>query len=331
MYSFAPYTGEYESQWDQFVGTDSINGTFLHSRNFLNYHPESCFADCSFLIFKGNHLAAVIPACVVTENSGKIFSSHAGSTFGGLVIHRKYYTASNVIEMIQGLEDALKADDYKEIRMKITSDLFSSEKSDLLQYALSYCGYGSYGELSTYIDFECYKPDIRENFGHGQKENLRLALKNGLTFKKLDSDGDIACFYAVLSKNLMKFNANPVHRLEELLDLKRNRLKDIVDFYGVFFEGRMIAGAMTFQFDSVIHTQYLAADSDYSARRPMTCLYYNLIETVRENGFKKLSWGISTEKRGRILNGSLLSFKESFGSKYILNRGFYKILRYAEG
>jgi hypothetical protein len=301
-----------------------VNGTFLQSRNFLNYHPKDKFVDNSVLLFKGNVLAAVVPGCHMDDEDKKTFSSHAGSTFGGPVIHKKYYDALSLIEMIKTLENGIKEKGFEKIILKITPDLFCKEKSDVLQYALMYCGYNIYSELSTYIDFNAYKQEIKTNFSHGQKENLKYSLKYALGFKKLTNDREIYLFYKILEKNLIKFNTRPIHTIDELLDFKNNRLRDIVEFYGVYFEERMISSAMTFSFDIILHTQYLVSDYDYIKYRPITYLCYKLIELALQKRYKILSWGISTEKRGAILNESLLSFKESFGSKYSLNRGFYK-------
>lgn len=319
-----PFRQKYEQEWDRFVSEDAVNGTFLQSRNFLNYHPKERFVDCSCLMFKGDKLIAVVPGCVVNDSENKIFSSHSGSTFGGLVIHKKHYYASYVIDMIKMLESYLQNNGFTKCVLKITPDLFCKEKSDLLEYALTYCGYDSYSELSTYIDFDDYNKDFRKNFSHGQKENLKYALKKGMRIKIMSSDDAICEFHDVLVKNLLKFDTKPVHSKEELMDFKNNRLKDIVDFYGVYYEEKMIAGTMLFKFGQTLHTQYLAADAEYYEYRPMTFLYYNLIELAQNSGYKKLSWGISTEKQGTVLNESLVAFKESFGSKYALNKGFYK-------
>lgn len=327
MFTVIPFEDRYEQVWDKFVADDAINGLFLQSRNFLNYHPKGRFIDSSCLIFDREKLVAVVPGCVINNDNKKIFSSHPGSTFGGLIIHRKYYDATNLIEMIRTLEHHLLSSGFQKSLLKITSDLFCKEKSDLLQYILTYCGYSSYCELSTYIDFDEYNPDILANFNHGQKGKLKQALKKQMCFKRLESDEEISIFYTILSKNLLKFNTKPVHSMAELIDFKNNRLKDIVDFYGVLCEDKIIAGAMLFKINLVLHTQYSATDVNYSEYRPMTYLYYKLIDLAKNNGYRKLSWGISTEKQGTILNEGLLTFKESFGSKYVLNMGFYKVFQ----
>jgi hypothetical protein len=318
------YEDKHELEWDRFIQEDAVNGTFLQSRNFLNYHPKERFVDNSVLLFDGNTLAAVVPGCIINDEGKRIFSSHPGSTFGGPVIHKKYYSALNIIEMIKALENKLKEGGVEKILLKITPDLFCKEKSDVLQYALTYCGYSNYSDLSTYIDFETYKQDISTNFDHGQKGKLKQALKNDMLFKKIDTDENVCVFHSILEKNLMKFNVHPIHSVKELFDFKNNRLRDIVQFYGIFFGSEMIAGGMLFDFGPILHAQYLSMDYEYIKYRPMTYLYYKLIELAIQNGYKTLSWGISTEKKGSVLNESLLSFKESFGSKYSLNRGFYK-------
>jgi hypothetical protein len=324
VYTIFFYDDSYETQWDNFVYNDSVNGTFLQTKKFLNYHPKERFIDKSILLFKENVLIAVVPGCSIDDEGRKTFFSHAGSTFGGFVIHKKYYDAVNIIEMIKFLENKLREGSFEKIVLKITPDIFSKEKSDVLQYALAYCGYDDYYELSTYIDFETYKQDISDNFNHGQRGKLKQALKNDMCLKEINNDEEISSFYDILKKNLLKFNIFPVHSIEELLDFKNNRLKGIVKFYGILLKNKMIAGGMLFDFGSILHAQYLSVDYDYIKYRPMTYLYYKLIELASQNGYKILSWGISTEKRGAVLNESLLSFKESFGSKYSLNRGFYK-------
>jgi lipid II:glycine glycyltransferase (peptidoglycan interpeptide bridge formation enzyme) len=228
--------------------------------------------------------------------------------------------------MLKTLESLLQDYGFGKILLKITPDIFAKERSDVLQYVLGYCGFTSYAELSCYIDFDNYNKNLSANFSHGQKENLKYASKNDMLFTIINSDEEICIFYDILKSNLLKFNVKPVHSVEELLDFKNNRLKNNIIFYGIFIENRMISGGMIFNFGTVMHTQYLATDYAYIKYRPMTFLYYKLIELAQQNGYRILSWGISTEERGTILNENLLTFKESFGSKYALNRGFYKTL-----
>ena len=117
----------------------------------------------------------------------------------------------------------------------------------------------------------------------------------------------------------------PVHTIEELYDLKFNRLSEYIDFYGVIYQGKLIAATMLFKFNKdILHTQYFASDSEYSNMYPMNFLNYNIIKLAYDNNYKKLSFGISTENNGLYLNESLATFKEDFGLTYSINKTYFK-------
>ena len=139
------------------------------------------------------------------------------------------------------------------------------------------------------------------------------------------SDDEIELFYDVLSDNQKKFNKTPIHSIEELLDLKNNRLKDIVQFFGVYSESELIAGSMVFCFDkNVFHTQYLACRQDQTDTHANEFLYKHLIDEAKKSGFAKLSFGTSTLEGGKVLNKSLAQFKEGFGTTAYVNRTYRK-------
>lgn len=51
----------------------SCNGTFLQTRNFLNYHGNK-FKDTSFAIYKGQGtIVAVVPACLIEIRDKRYF------------------------------------------------------------------------------------------------------------------------------------------------------------------------------------------------------------------------------------------------------------------
>ncbi|ARD67577.1 GNAT family N-acetyltransferase [Eubacterium limosum] len=329
MFIVEKYKDFEEKEWDDFVLNDSVNGTFLQTRRFLNYHPKNRFEDNSLIIKdKKGTIAAVCPACNIKENGYKVFYSHKGSTFGGIIIRRKYYISNKVLEMIDLIDQYLGDKNYEEITLKITPSLFSKESPELLEYCLENRNYNEYAELSTYIDYYSYKEKITSNFTQGKRTNVNNGIKEGLSFQRLNDDDKIRNFYEILCQNLHKYKTNPVHSIEELLEFKNSSLKDICQFYGVFKENEMIAGGMVFYFEqtNVAHTQYLAAKEEYATLSPSTFLYYGIIKEMKEKNICKLSWGISTEDKGKILNEGLIKSKEAYGSKYSLNRTFYKSL-----
>lgn len=326
MYDIIAYCEDYESIWDKFVMEDSVNGTFLQTRRFLNYHPVGRFQDVSLLIYDKGKIVAVCPACVVMEDGKKVFFSHKGSTFGGLIINRKYYHAEKVLQVVELLDSYLRINEYGKCFLKITSDLFARESSSLLQYCLQNRNYQSYMELNSYIDLDLISGSVLDYFDRNKKRNIEKCEAHSLTFRRLTSDEEIENFYRLLKKNLEKYELKPIHTVDEIKEFKNNRLIDETEFYGVYRGGEQVAGGMMFVFaqTNTIHAQNLSADYTFTEYSPITYLYYKVIEKAKMDGYSKLSWGISTENQGKDLNLSLIRNKESYGSKYSLNTVYYK-------
>lgn len=322
------YDSTKEKEWDEFVINEAINGSFLHTRNFLNYHPRERFKDSSLLLYEEHKIIAVIPACEIEEDDMKVFVSHKGSTYGGIVIHRDYYKAERLISIVEVVDLYLK-EKYDKVILKITPDLFCIEKSDLLQYVLSYHGFSSYSELNTFIDLDMVNDDVIDIFDRNKNRNIKKCIEHNLSFRDLVQDSEITTFYDLLKINLSKYNLTPIHTLPELLDFKNFRIPNNVKFCGVFDGEKMMAAGMLFVFDNVnvIHAQNLSADYTFKEYSAITFLYYKVIEMAKKDGYKALSWGISTEEQGKILNTGLIRNKESYGSDYQLNRTYYKDYR----
>jgi len=328
MMEVTKYEVQHLDAWEHFVKRpQSLNGTFLHSRRFLSYHPENKFTDNSLLIYRKDKLAAVVPACVMFEDGKKIFFSHKGSTFGGIVVSKDNYNIRDMCDIIAALEDYLSKNGFDSVYLKNTSEIFSERNTELIDYLMFYHGYIELKELSLYIDFNLYdRVNPENNFSKLRKRKIKTALNNGLAFRKL-YDEELPVFYEILSQNLRKFDVEPVHTLTELVDFKKERLKDIVLFFGCFLEEKLTASAMCFDFyGDCLHTQYLCMDYDYSGFGAMDFLDYNMIQYAMDNGYKRFSFGICTEKNGRVFNQSLAEFKESFGCSYVNNVTFYKNL-----
>ena len=79
--------------WDAFVDL-SRNGTFLFRRDYMEYHRDR-FHDFSLIITSGGRLSALFPA----NRDGDTVISHAGLTFGGLILDGRA-TVGRVVAMV---------------------------------------------------------------------------------------------------------------------------------------------------------------------------------------------------------------------------------------
>lgn len=329
-YIIRPYDDSQACKWDAFVMSHAMNGTFLHTRRFLHYHPEGRFQDASVMVYNGQELCAVVPAAAQTVEGRLMLRSHPGSTFGGPVIGPELLRAPKLTELVADLDAYFQQQGFAGCEMKLTSDLFSTLPTDALQYALYHAGYTDELEIAAYLPIEGKTHEaLVADYSFNKRYDLKKCEKAGLIRRALHTHEELSTFYELLCWNLQKFSAKPVHTLEELIDFHDARLKDEVAFIGIFDGARMVAGAGLFYFAQthVLHTQYLATAPDVKGYVPSTALYDGVIRTGLERQARAVSFGTSTYDRGRVLNRGLIQNKEGYGCLHSLNRIYTKAYR----
>ena len=301
---------------------ESVNGTFLQTRRFLNYHPHGRFKDASFLLESSGTIVAAFPGNL-TESGEWV--SHQGSTFGGPVISKNFYTAERVLHIMECAEKYLKSIS-KSARMRPTSILFTQDSTALLEYVLEHHGYMRQTELSAVCTLDASK-DPLDNCEKTCRSVFRKSQPFDLVLRDM-TDEEIPEFYRHLCISKAKYNTKPVHTLEELLDLRHNRIADELKFRALWMRDAnktkgetFVAGMMLFDFKqaNVRHAQYIAPNEEISEFHPTTAMYVYVMREAVLDGFGKFSWGISTENCGEYLNLPLFKFKESLGAKAALN------------
>ena len=320
MYEILPYSPELDKRLDHFVECESVNGTFLQTRRFLNYHPTGRFTDASFALEKSGTIVAYFPG-VAKEQT---FVSHAGTTFGGPIIAKSFYSGSRLLEILKEADQHLISR-FKNIRFKITPAIFAEESPDLLEYMLEHMGYTRHTELSSY----CILQSGVDPLENCDKECRRIFKKSeieGIRFGNLEKTEDFETFYHFLEISKSKHNVHPVHTLLELYDLKDNRIPDHIRFRGIWDNDTLVAAMMLFRFEKTktIHAQYIAPNPDYEKFQPTIALYVRVMREAALEGYQKISWGISTENGGEFLNENLHRFKESLGAKASVNAFYTK-------
>lgn len=316
------YENKYEEAWDDFVLNDSINGNFLQTRNFLNYHPEERFKDASVLFIKDDKIAAVIPANEV--DGGMTLLAHQGSTYGGLIVGKEFANSTNYDWIFGEMVDHFKEKGYRRVELRMHSWLYSpdAKHNELCEYYFQLNGFTVRSEIGFCIDLNSIEEGFESGFEKLKRRKLNKAKKQGLTFGKLSSDDDVREFYSVLMENMKKFDTTPVHTEEEILDFKNNRLTEVTSFYGVYHDNKMIAGSMVWNFcdKKVFHTQYLASLHDYLDLCPNEFLYSSMIQAAKNEGYRYLSYGTASLNHGTIYNESLGMYKEGFNTDSYMNR-----------
>ena len=99
-----------------------------------------------------------------------------------------------------------------------------------------------------------------------------------------------------------------------------DRFPENIHLFAAMKDGEMIAGTVVFEYDSAVHTQYMAANEEARQIGALDLAVATVLEKYRENK-RWLDFGISTEHGRVFLNEGLISQKEGFGGR----TGVYEI------
>ncbi|OQS22120.1 GNAT family N-acetyltransferase [Chromobacterium violaceum] len=306
-----PYESIHREAWNAFVYKSKMP-CFLFDRDYMEYHSDR-FKDASLIVFKGKEIFALFPC---NSANGNIYS-HQGLTYGGLI----YDIDAHAVEVIctfKIIADYFKERDFKKIVYKAIPYIFHVYPASEDMYALNVLGAKIYRrDISSVIEL-----GKRPKLSDSRKSTARKSEKIGASISILTSDKEVSDFHGLLTSVLGKFNTKPTHSLSELL-LLRSRFPENIKIYGVTHQEKLLAGSVIYDFDQVVHTQYLATSEEGKKIGALDFLLKSLIEEMYRDR-KYFSFGISTEADGIYLNEGLIRQKEGFGGRGVVN-DFYQL------
>ncbi len=159
--------------------------------------------------------------------------------------------------------------------------------------------------------------DLRHalSWSKGKRQNVAKAVKAGATVRRTH---DFQGFDALLREVLVRHNAPPVHTAEEL-QLLASRFPDNIHLYGAFLpeSEALMAAVLVFDCGNAVHTQYMASSTVGREIGALDLIIHHLQKDVfASRDF--LSFGVSTEGGGYVLNRGLMAQKEMFGARAIV-------------
>lgn len=294
------YSAEHKAIWDRFVA-EAKTPLFMFKRDFMEYHADR-FVDASIMFYEGDTLIAVMPA----SQKADTLSSHGGLTYGGLLLSQKV-KAGAVLDCFEALKGFSAQHGFEKLIYKAVPYIFARHGAQEDLYGLFRIDARlSRRDLSSVI----YLND-RMKLSKGRKWLIARAKKNNLVAAP---SADWEGFLGLLSGALEKHDAVPVHTAPELIHLS-SLFPEQISLMAVVHEEKMLAGALLFKFENVVHTQYLATSEEGKELGALDCLIESCIQKSQSDGFDYFSFGISTEDQGRYLNTGLIAQKESFGAR----------------
>ena len=310
MITIEKYTAQSKHEWDDAV-RNSRNGTFLHLRDYMDYHSDR-FADFSLVARDGENIVAVLPAC----RKGNTLYSHRGLTYGSWLVPLRHFDATTMMEVWEASVQFLQDEGIEEIVYKPVPHIYHRYPCEEDLYTIFRAG-GVLVEsnISTTIDLDEPLP-----FDRGNKRNVNLALKSGVEVKE---SGDWQGYWDVLDALLMeKYDRHPVHSLDEIL-LLHSRFPENIKLYTAMLGDEILAGVVMYYCgNEVAHCQYIASTEHGRELKALTLLFDNLIKKSSQAGYRYFDFGISTENGGLYLNEGLVRQKCRMGGRGIVYQVF---------
>jgi len=302
------YQPDYLFEWNDF-NSKSKNGLFLFHRDYLEYHDDR-FVDHSLMISKNNKIICLFPA---NETNKEIYS-HGGLTFGSLIMSFDL-KATEVLEIFDLIKKYYSELGFEKIIYKAIPSIFHKYPSDEDLYALFRNDATLIRrDISSVVDL---KDKIR--FSETKRQSVTKCIKNEII---ISENEDFKEYWTLLTDVLSKFDTKPVHSLEEIEHLKASFPKNI-KLFEARKEEELLAGIVIYDYEKVVHTQYMANSQEGRKIGALDFINNSLItEVFKDRNY--YSFGISTESQGKHLNSGLIQQKEMMGGRGIA-LDFYSI------
>lgn len=305
-FSFCAYHAGHQATWDRLVQC-ARNGAFMFQRAYMDYHADR-FMDASLMIHRGRELVAVLPAHRHESQPGPSLVTHGGLTFGGVVLAPNM-GAQDTIELMQALIQHLRQQGWTQLIYKPMPHVFQRQPSEADVHALIQMGaHCIRSDLAHTLDLARRPP-----LSKGRRHALGKARKQGLVVKPIE---DLGALWPIIQGVLQaRHQASPTHTECEMTHLRAQcpQIECLGAYVSMDEDSPLLAGAVSYRFDHVLHTQYLAATEVGRQCGALDAVIMALIDQASVD-CRWLSFGASTQDQGRTLNAGLAQQKESFGA-----------------
>lgn len=299
------YTDDDRGRWNDFVAT-SANGTFLHRREYIEYHGDR-MTDSSILIEKeaNGRLVAILPA----NREGETLVSHRGLTYGGLIVGQRHLPDIEVERMIDSVLDLCRHIGIRKLIYRPVPHIYHRVPAEADIYALLCKG----ASLTSAATSAIITLQGRRLSNESMRQAAIKARREGLTVRRTDA---LHPFYEMLTTNLAeRHNARPVHSLGELEQLRAQFPENIIPI-GVFTpKMEMCAGILLYYTDTAVRTQYIASTETGRSLGAIPLAIDELRDELTAEGYDFIDMGTSIDPATGLIDPGLSSQKYSLGAR----------------
>lgn len=291
-------------EWNRFVH-ESKNATFLHLREYMDYHSDR-FTDSSLMAYNDGKLLAILPANRVDST----LYSHQGLTYGGWLMPLKHFNVTNMLAVWEAMKEFLPSIGINSLIYKPSPHIYHKYPAEEDLYAI-FRHNGSIIETNVASSIPL---DNALDFNYTYRKAVNTARNNNIL---ITEEQQCNRYWHLLSSLLQeKYDTNPVHSLSEI-SLLKERFPENIRLFTASVDGRILAGVLVYCTHTVAHAQYIASNEEGRSKGALPLLFKHLISTVFAD-MKHFDLGTSNENHGLYLNEGLILQKSHLGGRAIV-------------
>ena len=293
-------------------------------------------------IFQSPHLAQVfekakgiepIALALVDEKSGKIYASLLAfvmkytNIFGSFTSRARIRGGPLFLDNEEGFlatKILLKYYEHVVRKKALYTDIWNLKDIRNLTASIPIRdgGYVYEAHLNFLIDLTKSKEELWANLSKKRRNNIRRALKNGVTVKVVESEDQIYKFYDMLHETYRNAKL-PLADISLFRSIFKSLTpKNMAKLLLAKYENNYIGGILILTYDGVIYDWYAGADREYLKVCPNDLLTWHAIEWGSKNGYHTFDFGGAGNPNNNEHEG-IREFKKQFGGQ-LVNFGRYK-------
>lgn len=299
------YNSRYFDEWNAF-NASAKTSLFMFDRNYMEYHSNR-YKDHSLLFYNDDRLVSILPA----NEKNHVLYSHGGLTYGGFITNNRMNQVL-MLNCFNALSKYCCMHNIVKIIYKAIPYIYDSNPAGEDRYALFREGARIIiTEPSTVM---CLRNPIKME--KLRRRQINKARKNGVVVKKSSTKEEFDKYMEIVNEVLGKYHqTKAVHTADEIFSLYSS-FPENIHLYSAWYNREMVAGSVIFEYDNMIHTQYLASNDTGRSLGALDITIKTIID--RYSSTKKyLDFGKSTENEGMYLNEGLIFQKEGFGGRTV--------------
>lgn len=258
------------------------------------------------MVYRNSELYALLPA----NRLGDTFYSHQGLTYGGLLMTSDSKTAV-VRDVFVAVNAFLRQEGISQVIYKHIPWVYASLPSEEDLFALPHVCKAQIcsRDVATVVMLSHRLP-----FSELRKRCVKKARKAGVEIREVE---DCGAFWPLLEANLKtRYNARPVHSLEEIALLK-SRFPQQIRLFVAYHGDHLVGGTLLFLCGHTVKTQYISANEEGRRIGALDLLFSTLLDKCGKNGMEYFDFGTSNRAENNDLNDSLIFQKEGFGGRAV--------------